>query len=546
MNNVVITYRGKSFEFLKGTKLVDISMKFQENYKYTILGARINTDIVSLNTTIVENCELEFFDISSFIGNKIYERSAILILVKAVLDVLNKNVRVEFSIDKGIYCIIDDLTVDKVKLIEAKMREIVEKNYPIEKIEVNRMKAKKYYNDIGWFDKCNLLNYISNTTITMYRLSNIYDYMYGEMVPSTSYIKEFKLEYLNESGCVLMIPAPFNGNTVTNYVHHEQLYNAAIEYTDWANKIGIKNVSDFNEKLSAGKWNELIFMCEAIQNEKLLAVSRKIHDNSNIKMVLISGPSSSGKTTTSKKLQLFLKGCGLKPYVIGIDDYFKEREETPLDEFGNKDYESVNALDIDLFNDNLTGLLNEEEVLMPSYNFITGKKEYKNKLKIDKDGILIIEGLHSLNEALTSKIDNSKKYKIYISPLTIINLDDHNRLNTSDNRILRRMVRDNLRRGYNASETLESWKRVREGETKYVFPYQDNADVVLNTSLLYEMSVLKVYVEPLLFSVKEDDPNYNEAMRLINILRVILPMPSVGIPLDSIMREFIGNGCFEE
>ena len=546
MNNVVITYREKSYEFLKGTKLIEISKKFEGNYKYTILGARINTDIVSLNTTIVENCELEFFDISSFIGNKIYERSAILILVKAVLDVLNKNVRVEFSVDKGIHCIIDDLTIDKLELIEAKMREIVDKNYPIEKIEVNRMKAKKYYNDIGWFDKCNLLNYISNTTITMYRLSNIYDYMYGEMVPSTSYIKEFKLEYLNESGCVLMIPAPFNGNTVTNYVHHEQLYNAAIEYTDWANKIGIKNVSDFNKKLSAGKWNELIFMCEAIQNEKLLAVSRKIHDNSNIKMVLISGPSSSGKTTTSKKLQLFLKGCGLKPYVIGIDDYFKEREETPLDEFGNKDYESVNALDIDLFNDNLTGLLNEEEVLMPSYNFITGKKEYKNKLKIDKDGILIIEGLHSLNEALTSKIDNSKKYKIYISPLTIINLDDHNRLNTSDNRILRRMVRDNLRRGYNASETLESWKRVREGETKYVFPYQDNADVVLNTSLLYEMSVLKVYVEPLLFSVKEDDPNYNEAMRLINILRVILPMPSVGIPLDSIMREFIGNGCFEE
>ena len=546
MDNVIITYKNKKYEFLKGTKLIEVSKTFEKDYKYTILGARINTDIVSLNTTLIENCELEFFDISSFIGNKIYERSAILIFVKAVKDVMDKKVRVEFSIDKGIYCKIEGLTIESMKQIEEKMREIVLKNYPIERIEVNRMKARKYYNDIGWNDKCDLLNYISNTTITMYRLSNVYDYMYGEMVPSTSYINEFKLEFLNESGCILMLPAPFNGNTVTDYVHHDKLYNAISEYTDWSSKIGITNIADLNKQLSAGKWNDLIFMCEAIQNEKLLSISRSIHDNKNIKMVLISGPSCSGKTTTSKKLQLFLKGCGLKPTVIGIDDFYKEREETPLDEFGNKDYESINALDTELFNNHLTKLLNGEEVVMPSYNFITGKKEYKNKLKMEKDGILIIEGLHSLNKILTSKIDDDKKYNIYISPLTIINIDDHNRLNTSDNRILRRMVRDNLRRGYNASETLESWKRVREGETKYVFPYQDNADVVLNTSLLYEMSVLKVFVEPLLFSVKEDDPNYNEAMRLINILRVILPMPSVGIPLDSIMREFIGNGCFEE
>ena len=318
-----------------------------------------------------------------------------------------------------------------------------------------------------------------------------------------------------------------------------------MEYIDWSDKIGIRNVSDINKMLAEGKWNDLIFMSEATYNKNLLDISETIYKNEDIKMVLIAGPSCSGKTTTSKKLEMFLESKGLNPVALSVDDYFKERIDTPLDEDGNKDYESINAIDTELFNDQLSRLLKGEEVILPTYNFITGQKEFKRRLKLKENAILIIEGLHSLNDELTKTIDKKNKYRIYISPLTCLNLDNHNRLNTTDNRLLRRLVRDNLRRGYNASETLDSWKRVRKGETEYVFPYQDKSDIVLNTSLIYEMNVLKVYAEPLLFSVNESDPNYIEAIRLINLLRMILPMPSASIPLDSVMREFIGNGCFE-
>ena len=298
--------------------------------------------------------------------------------------------------------------------------------------------------------------------------------------------------------------------------------------------------------LSEGKWNDLIFTSEATYNKSLLDVANTISLKPEVKLVLISGPSCSGKTTTSKKLRLFLESQGVTPYAISVDDYFKERDETPLDNEGKKDYESIKAIDIELFNDNLKRLLNGEEVTIPTYNFLTGEKEYKKKLKIKDNGVLIIEGLHALNDELTPSISREKKYKIYISPLTCLNLDNHNRLSTSDNRLIRRMVRDNLRRGYNATKTLNMWEKVRKGENEFVFPYQDTADIVLNTSLIYELSVLKVYAEPLLFSVEEDDPSYSEALRLINILRMILPMPGSSIPLDSILREFIGNGCFDE
>ena len=369
--------------------------------------------------------------------------------------------------------------------------------------------------------------------------------MYGEMALNTSYITDFNLEYVNDSGFALMLPFTYDDNKVNNYTHHEKLFNSVMDYVEWSNKIGMRNVSDLNEMLSKGKWNDLIFMSEALYNKNLLDIAKTIATNKDIKMVLIAGPSCSGKTTTSKKLAMFLESEGLNPVALSVDDYFKERIETPVDENGFKDYESIDAIDTNLFNEQLNKLINGEEVVIPTYNFIKGEKEYKNKLKLKENGILIIEGLHSLNDELTKTIPSNNKYRIYISPLTSLNLDNHNRLNTTDNRLLRRIVRDNLTRGYNASDTLESWQRVRKGETKYVFPYQDKSDIVLNTSLIYEMNVLKVYAEPLLFSVDSSDPNYMEAIRLVNLLRMILPMPSTSIPLDSVMREFIGNGCFE-
>lgn len=545
MDNIKITYNNKTDEFPRGITVLEVSKKYSKYYKYDILAANVNDVIVSLNYVLDEDATIDFYDVSSNEGNKIYERTAILILSKAILDEYREQVRIEHSIDKGIYCALSNMTPNKLDVIKNRMHEIIEESVEIQKLNINRIKVIKYYELRKMYDKVNLLKYLSNTYITIYKLDNIYDYMYGEMAINTSYVKDFNLEYINKDGFVLMLPFTYDNNKVNKYVHHEKFFNSVMEYIDWSDKIGIRNVSDINKMLAEGKWNDLIFMSEATYNKNLLDISETISKNEDIKMVLIAGPSCSGKTTTSKKLEMFLESKGLNPVALSVDDYFKERIDTPLDEDGNKDYESINAIDTELFNDQLSRLLKGEEVILPTYNFITGQKEFKRRLKLKENAILIIEGLHSLNDELTKTIDKKNKYRIYISPLTCLNLDNHNRLNTTDNRLLRRLVRDNLRRGYNASETLDSWKRVRKGETEYVFPYQDKSDIVLNTSLIYEMNVLKVYAEPLLFSVNESDPNYIEAIRLINLLRMILPMPSASIPLDSVMREFIGNGCFE-
>lgn len=542
MDNVKVYYGDKVYEYPKGTKLKDITKDFQSYFKYPILTAIVNQYSVTLDFEIREDSKVEFYDISSSKGNRAYERTAVLVMAKAVKDILNKEVKVEHSIDRGIYCTIDGLKEEDVEKISNRMVELVNAKIPIEKLSINRIKLIEYFKSLH-NDNASVFKYMNKNNVTIYKLDDMYDFMHGKVCINTSYINNFKLEYIGNNGLVLMLPFIYDDLRVNDYKHHDKFFNSVIDYISWTDKIGIKTFVDLNLKLSEGKWNDMIFMSEASYNKSLLDIVDKI--DSKVKLILIAGPSSSGKTTTANKLQLFLKGRGYKPVMLSTDDYFKERAETPLDENGHKDFESINAIDIDLFNKQLKQLIDGEEITIPTFNFITGKKEYKKKLKLEKDGILVIEGLHTLNDVLTSSIENDKKYKIYISPLTGLNIDDHNRLNSTDNRLLRRMVRDNLTRGYNASHTLESWGRVREAETKYVFPYQDEADIVLNTSLIYEMSVLKVYAEPLLFSVDERDPYYSEAIRLINMLKLILPMPSESIPLDSVMREFIGGSCFE-
>ncbi|HOO67780.1 MAG TPA: nucleoside kinase, partial [Bacilli bacterium] len=431
VGNIIVSYQNKQYEYQKNISLFEIAKDFQSNYKYDIIVGKIDNDILPLSYKLTDDCNIDFYDLSSFIGNRVYEKTAILIFVKAAKDVLNKNVKVEHSIDRGVYCTIDGLTEEEVKLIENKMREIIQLKLPIEKLVTNRIQMMQYYRNMRMHDKEELLKYISNTYITIYKLGNIYDYMFGEMAIDTSYVKEFKLEYIKGNGCALMLPLVCNNSELVCYTHHEKLFNSIIEYLNWSHRIGINTVADFNKMLSEGKWNELIFICEATYNKALLDIAHTIAGNKGIKLVLMSGPSCSGKTTTSRKLKAFLEAEGLKPSVLSLDDYFKEREETPLDENGNKDYESINAVDIDLFNNQLRDLLSYQEVLLPTYNFITGKKEYKNKLKIPKNGIIIIEGLHSLNDNLTSSISKERKYKIYMSPLTCLNLDNHNRLSTS-------------------------------------------------------------------------------------------------------------------
>lgn len=546
MNKIKIFYKHQEYSYKKGVSLLEVSKDFQNEFSHPILAGKINGELRSLDTEILEDSVIKFYDINRSNGNRVYERTAIFILSKAVKDVLNKELFVEHSIDRGIYCIVDGLTEESLNKINNRMQEIIDSKMTISKYTMNRLKMINYFKENGLYSNANLLKYVSNKTITVYKLGDLYDYFHGEMYLDTSCITSYNLKYLSGNGFVLMLPTIYDNGIAKEYIHHEQFFNSVVDYIKWTNSIGARNFNDINTKLSMGKWNDLIFMSEATYNKSLLDIADIISDKPSIKMVLIAGPSCSGKTTTSKKLELFLEGKGLKPVALSVDDYFKERDETPLDENGFKDFESIRAIDTELFNEQITDLLDGKEVLLPTYNFVNGTKEYKKKLKLDSDSILIIEGLHALNDELTSKIDKDRKFKIYISPLTGLNIDDHNRLNTTDNRLLRRIVRDNRRRGRDASASLESWSRVRDGETKYVFPYQDKADIVLNTSLIYEMSVLKVYAEPLLFSVREDDVNYSEAIRLINILRMILPMPSASIPLDSVMREFIGNGCFEE
>ena len=546
MEKIKIIYNNNEYEYPKNITLMEVASHFQKDFKHQILAAKVNGIMAGLDEALTENCKVKFYDITRSNGNRVYERTAIFILCKAVKDITGKELYLEHSIDKGIYCLVDGLNEELLSKIDKRMKEIIDSKEKIEKLNVNRLKMIKYFNDKGLKCNADLLKYVSNTSVTIYKLGELYDYFYGKMYVDTSCITSYNLKYLSGNGFVLMLPTIYDDGVAQQYIHHDKFFNSVIEYINWANRIGARNFVDINSKLSQSKWNDLIFMSEATYNKSLLDIAETISTKKEIKMVLIAGPSCSGKTTTSKKLEMFLEGKGLKPIALSVDDYFKERKETPLDEHGFKDYESIRALDIELFNKQITEMLEGKEVTLPTFNFITGSKEYKRKIKLDKDSILIVEGLHALNDELTKSINSENKYKIYISPLTGVNIDNHNRVNTTDNRLLRRMVRDNLRRGYNASATLESWWRVRDGETKYVFPYQDKADIVLNTSLIYEMSVLKVYAEPLLFSVSEDDPNYNEAIRLINILRMILPMPSASIPLDSVMREFIGNGCFED
>lgn len=545
MEKITILYNGKKYKYPKGVSLLEISKDFQKDFAHEILVAKVNGISSCLDEKVLQDSMVEFFDMTSKKGNRVYEKTAILILSKAIKDVTGKSLIVEHSIDKGIYCKSEGINSNILQDIKQKMDEIISKNYPIIKLTVNRLRVMDFYEKNNLHEQANILKYSTQSYITVYKLDDMYDYLYDDMAPSTSYIKDYNLEYVDENGFVLMLPIIFGEHKIDSYVHHEMFFETVMKFIKWTELMNVRNCAELNEKISLGKSDDLVFVNEANFNRNLLNIADKISANKDIKLVLIGGPSCSGKTTTSKKLELFLRGNGLVPVVLSTDDYFKERDENPVDEFGNKDYESINALDIELFNTQLRDLIDGKEVLKPTYNFLTGKKEFKSSIKLPENGILIIEGLHILNGVLTSKISKDNKYKIYISPLTSLNIDSHTRLNSTDNRLLRRMVRDNLTRGYSASETLESWDRVRLGETKYIFPYQDSADTILNTVLVYEMSVLKVYAEPLLYLVKYDDPNYEEAMRLLEILQMILPMPSDNIPRDSILREFIGNSSFE-
>lgn len=553
MRMIKVNYRNiETKEFLEDSSLLEISDSFKKYYNYPILVAKVDNDITPLSEKVTKKCDIDFYDRSSDVGNEIYGRSLQFVLILAVKRLFGRDadIVVEHSIDKGVYCELHGASLDKplVKKLTSEMKKIVDENLIFTKVSVSRIDAIKYFKAKKKMDKVHVLKYISNTYINLYRLDDLYDYFYGDLVYSTKVLDDFKLTYIKGNGFVLSYPDIYNPECTLDYRHYPKLFDSFLDYTNWGRTLGINNAADLNEQVSTGRYGDLIRVAEAYYDGQLSNIAEEIYNKkNNIRLILLAGPSSSGKTTTSKKLQIYLQSKGIKTHQISIDDYYIDRDKTPRDQEGNPDFESIRAIDLELFNKHLMKLLDGDKVLLPEFNFITGKREFKKKwLQLKEDDMIVIEGLHALNDKLTMSIERKRKYRIYMSPLTQLNIDNHNRIHTSDTRKLRRIIRDNKYRGYSASDTLTMWPKIRAGEEKNIFPYQEDVDKIINSALLYELGVLKTYAEPLLFSVKENDPVYPEALRLINFLRNFLPIPSEEVPIDSVLREFIGNSCFGE
>lgn len=537
-------------EFLEGTTFYEISHSFQKYFNYPILVAKVDNHLTELNAKLTKKCDIDFYDRSSNTGNGIYACSVQFLMTVALKKLYpDAEVIIQNSIDKGVYCELENLEISKTELktLENKMKEIHKEYLIYTKVSVDRLDAITFFKKKKQYDKVKVLKYISNTYVNLYRLDDVYDYYFSDMAYSTDAIDSFKLTYIKKNGFVLSWPNIYNPECTLDYVHRPLIASTFADYTKWGKTVDISNAADLNEVVSMGKYNDIIRLSETHFESQLSMIAEQIYQRrNNIKFVLLAGPSSSGKTTTAKKLEIYLQSKGLKTHTISVDDYFVNKEDTPVDEFGEYDFESIKAIDLNLFNRHLAKLLDGEKVQIPDYNFVTGKREYNKKyLKLEKDDIVVIEGLHAINDELTMAVDRINKFKIFIGPFTQLNIDNHNRIHTSDTRRLRRIVRDNKTRGYNAADTLRMWKKIREGEEKYIFPYQHDVDAVINSALLYELGVLKTYAEPLLFSVEENDEMYPEAIRLINFLRNFLPIPSDEVPKDSILREFIGGSGFE-
>jgi len=542
---------GKSYEGEVGSRLIDIIKTGKEAGDPVI--AKQGNEIIELSKQIHYNVSLELLNTKNPIGHRTYLRSLTFLLIKAVDEIYpDARVVIEHSLSKSIYGEIHfsrELNEQDIAAIKEKMIEIVQRDMEIEKIKISKEEAFKIFESYEMSDKLRLLKYINIPYINLYRCGDLYDYFYGPMVPSTGYLKLFDLKYY-KPGFILMYPHEDDIYNIEPFKDLPKLARVFKETEDWAKILDVADVGALNDAVKSEDINELILVAEGLHEKKIANIADKIYENKEkIKIVLIAGPSSSGKTTFSKRLAVQLRVLGLKPKAISLDDYFVDREFTPLDEKGNYDFERLESLDIDLFNKHLTALLAGREVELPVFNFITGKRESLGiKYKMDNRSILVIEGIHGLNETLTSSISKENKYKIYVSALTQLNIDDHNRISTTDVRLLRRIVRDNRYRGKNAEATLLSWESVRNGEEKNIFPYQEEADIMFNSTLVYEMCILKKFAQPLLKEIPADSPAYLEANRLLSFLNYFIDVKddvvNNVIPNNSILKEFIGGSCF--
>ena len=542
----------KSKNFPIGISLLDIYSGFNLDLPYGPVSAKVNNKVESLTFRLYNNKDIEFQNIQSPSGMRTYVRSLCFVLCKAVEDLYpNGSIALEHPVSKGYYCQLKlDRTIglDDVQRIKQRMKEIIAENLPFERYEKHTTDVVELFRQKGMMDKVRLLETSGNLYSYYYTLGDTIDYYYGSLLPSTGYIHLFDLVKYYD-GLLLQVPNRENPDKLEEVLKQEKMLEVLKEYRRWNQILGIGTVGDFNKACNAGYATELINVSEALQEKRISQIADEISNRSKnkqpVKLILISGPSSSGKTTFSKRLSVQLMANGLRPYPISLDDYFVNRVDTPKDENGNYDYESLYALDLDFFNHQLQALLNGEEVELPHFNFTSGVREMSGKhLKVDKNMILILEGIHALNPELTPQIPDENKFKIYVSALTTILLDDHNFIPTTDNRLLRRIIRDYKYRGYSAEETISRWPSVRAGEDKWIFPFQENADVMFNSALLFELAVIKDYAEPILRKVPNNRPEYSEAYRLRKFLEYFVPLQDKELPPTSLLREFLGGSSF--
>lgn len=515
-----------------------------------IMLCRVNGRLRELTYVPFEDCQVEFVTTEDKSGLKTYERGLTFVFLRAVNKALSRykdaKIVVEYGIGRGLYCELygakpSDKLVESVKKY---MQDTIDANLPIKKESVTTVYARQLFKTHGMTDKERLFRFRRSSNTNLYHLGKFVDYFYGYMPPRTRdlYLYDVKA-YKN--GLVLIFPDVYDVHKLGVFDNREKLFNTLNESNEWSRMLGINSVGDLNEMITRSEYSDYILLAEANQEKKIAEIAEQVKARKGMKFIMIAGPSSSGKTSFSYRLSIQLRLIGFKPHPIALDDYYKNRDETPKNPDGSYDFECLEALDVEQFNKDMVALLNGEEVNMPSFNFKTGKREYKgNTLKLGEDDVLVIEGIHGLNDQLSYSLPKESKFKIYISALTQLNIDEHNRIPTTDCRLLRRIVRDARTRGTLAKDTIKMWPSVRNGEEKYIFPFQEEADVMFNSSLIYELGVIKQYAEPLLFGITPDDEEYEEAKRLLKFLEYFLTISPESIPNNSIAREFVGGSCF--
>ncbi len=531
-----------------GVTIKDIIHDYKKVTGKSVMGAKIDNIIVDFDTILTEDTRIDFFDYTTHEGNKIYQAGLKFVMIMAVKELWNKAVSFKFSIDKGIYAEIDHRLTDKdIDDLKLKMSEIISDDYEIKKCVTKKTDAIKYYESVGENEKAQNIQNIPNNYVELFSIDHTYNYFYSDMPASTGELKLFDLVRIDKNSLVLLYPRANSNYKLPHFVYNDKIYKEINKFNKWATSMNVEYASGINKLVADSKIQMFIKMDNIFINDSLYTIAKDITKKKDIKVILIGGPSSSGKTTSACRLHTYLQTFGVKPIVISADDYFKDRKDTPRDKDGNYDFECLEALDLTLFNSTIENLLKGKSVKLPTFNFLTGEKEYKREpITMQEDNVLLIEGLHCLNDRLTTNIDRSAKYKIFVCPLTPLSIDRHNHLSTTDMRLIRRIVRDNRVRGNSVNDTLNSWNKVKDGEDKYIFPYTYDVDAVLDTAYSYELGILRVFAEPLLYRVPMSSCYYEEARRLLGLLRNFFPISSEYIEDDNTLREFIGGSIYEK